>query len=49
MFSDENDFFYFFSCLVAFWKMLRKIFYSIVRKIKQKEQGVRRAFLENSL
>ena len=38
IFSDENDFrenYYFFPCLVVF----RKIFYSIVRKIKQKGQG----------
>ena len=29
----------FFPCLVAFQKMLRKIFYSVVRKIEQKEWG----------
>ena len=39
----------FFLCLVAFQKMLQKIFYNVVRKIEQKGQGVRRAFLENGL
>ncbi len=29
--------------------MLRKILYSVMRKIKQKGQGVRRAVFENSL
>jgi hypothetical protein len=37
----------FFPCLVAFWKMLRKIFYSVVRKIEQKGRGVRHVVLEN--
>jgi hypothetical protein len=52
MFSNENDFRendFFFPCLVAFRKMLRKIFYNIVRNIEQKGRGVRRAFLENGL
>ena len=31
--------FFFFLCLVAFRKMLWKIFYSVVRKIEQKEWG----------
>jgi hypothetical protein len=44
----------FFSRLVAFWKMLWKIFNNVVRKIEQKGRGgggagVRRAFLENGL
>jgi hypothetical protein len=43
MFLDENDFFFFFffffSCLVAFWKMLRKIFYSVVRKRVERAGG----------
>jgi hypothetical protein len=29
----------FFPCLVAFRKILQKIFYSVVRKIEQKERG----------
>ena len=29
----------FFTCLVAFQKMLRKIFYNVVRKIEQNERG----------
>ena len=52
MFSNENDFRendFFFPSLVAFWKMFRIIFYSVVRKIKQKGQRVRCAFLENGL
>ena len=39
----------FFPSLVAFQKMFWKIFYNVVRKIEQKGQGVRRAFLENGL
>ena len=34
----------FFQCLVAFRKILRKIFYSVMQKIEQNEQGVRHAF-----
>jgi hypothetical protein len=29
----------FFPCLIAFQKMLRKIFYSVMRKIEQKGRG----------
>ncbi len=52
MFLDENNFKendFFFLCLVVFRKMFQKIFYSVVRKIEQKRQGWRRAFLENDL
>jgi hypothetical protein len=35
----------FFPCLVAFWK----IFYSVVRKIEQKERGDEACILENDL